>query len=138
MINCLDLLALNLWYLYFVHPYLFSHAQSINHLYLIIYYTHCAKVQKYNLIFGANIVVEHYEKRIEILHGCPFEGWHNRARPSHTVRQNWLGWPCPVRSTLKMKPMQEFDSFSIVFYYIISTKYLKVGELFCHVHISGL
>ena len=37
-----------------------------------------------------------------------------------------------------MTPMQEFDSFSIVFYYIISTKYLKVGELFCRVHISGL
>ena len=41
--------------------------------------THCAKVQKYEqvkifLICDTNNVVEHYGKRIKILHGCPFEG----------------------------------------------------------------
>ena len=44
--------------------------------------SHCAKVQKYKrakqvsnfLICGANDVLEHYGKRFEILHGCPFEG----------------------------------------------------------------
>jgi hypothetical protein len=40
---------------------------------------HTVKVQKYNRAkyvsnCGANNVVEHYRKRIKILHGCPFEG----------------------------------------------------------------
>ena len=34
--------------------------------------------------------------------------------------------------------MQDFNSFSIMFYYIISTEYHKIGDLFCLVHISGL
>ena len=46
-------------------------------------WTHYAKVQKYEqgkidfhffYICGATDVVEHYGKRITILHGCPFEG----------------------------------------------------------------
>ena len=49
-----------------------------------------------------------------------------------------LGWPCSVRSALKRTPMQDFNSFSIMFYYIITTTYQKVGDLFCPVHISGL
>ena len=36
------------------------------------------------------------------------------------------------------KSMQDFNSFSIMFYYIISTTYQKIGDLFCPVHISGL
>ena len=27
--------------------------------------------------------------------------------------------------------MQDFDSFSTIFYYIISTTYQKIGDLFC-------
>ena len=34
--------------------------------------------------------------------------------------------------------MQDFNSFSIIFYYLISTTYQKIGDLFCPVHISGL
>ena len=34
--------------------------------------------------------------------------------------------------------MQDFDFFPIMFYYIISTTYKKIGDLFCPVHISGL
>jgi len=35
--------------------------------------------------------------------------------------------------------VQDFNSFSIMFYYIISsTTYQKIGDLFCPVHISGL
>ena len=34
--------------------------------------------------------------------------------------------------------MQDFNSFSLMFYYIISTTYQKIGDLFCPVHISGL
>ena len=34
--------------------------------------------------------------------------------------------------------MQDFNSFSIMFYYIISATYQKIGDLFCPVHISGL
>ena len=48
-----------------------------------------------------------------------------------------LGWPCPVRSALKRTPVQDFNSFSIIFYCIISTTYQKIGDLFCPVHISG-
>ena len=49
-----------------------------------------------------------------------------------------VGWPCLVRSVLKRTPVQDFDSFSIMFYYIISITYQKSGDLFCLVHISGL
>ena len=49
-----------------------------------------------------------------------------------------LGWPCYVRSDLKRTPLQDFNSFSIIFYYIISTTYQKIRDLFCSVHISGL
>ena len=34
--------------------------------------------------------------------------------------------------------MQDFNSFSITFNYIISTTYQKIGDLFCPVHIYGL
>ena len=86
-------------------------------------------------------VVEHYGKIIEILYGHPFEGWLNRARPSHPFWQkstDWLNWLCPIRSVLKGTPVQNFNSFSIMFYYVIRTTYQKIGDLFCPVHISGL
>ena len=35
-------------------------------------------------------------------------------------------------------PVQDFNSFPIMFYYIISTTYQKIGDLFCPVHNSGL
>ena len=82
-------------------------------------------------------IVEQYGKRIKILHRCPFKGWPNRARPSHPFWQKGLEWPCPVRSALKRTPVQDFNSFSIIFYCIISTTYQKIGDLFCPVHISG-
>jgi hypothetical protein len=34
--------------------------------------------------------------------------------------------------------MHYFNSFPIMFYYIISTTYQKIGDLFCPVHISEL
>ena len=52
--------------------------------------------------------------------------------------RNWLNWPCPVRSALKRTHVQDFNSFSIMFYYIISTTCLKIGDLFCPIHIYGL
>ena len=51
--------------------------------------------------------------------------------PAFLQRQKGLEWPCPVRSALKMTPVQDFNSFSITFYYIISTIYQKIGDLFC-------
>ena len=39
-------------------------------------------------------------------------------------------------SALKRTTGQDFNYFSIVIYYIISTKYQKVGDLFCPVHTS--
>ena len=39
------------------------------------------------------------------------------------------------RPALIKTPMQDFDSFSIMFYYINSTIYQKIGDLCCPVHI---
>ena len=92
-------------------------------------------------ICGAKNVVEHYGKRIEILHERCFVGWPNGSRPSHPFWQksaDWLNWPCTIRSALNRTPVQDFNSSSIIFYYIISTTYQKIGDLFCSVHISGL
>ena len=50
---------------------------------------------------------------------------------------DWLNWPCPVRSALKRTPVQDFSSFPIMFYYIISTTYQKL-ETYFDLHISGL
>ena len=61
-----------------------------------------------------------------------------RARSSLRFWQKGLGWPYPVRSALKRTPAQDFNSFSIMFYHIISATYQKIGDLFCPVHISGL
>ena len=65
---------------------------------------------------GANDVVEHYGKIIlrtdQTGHGHPT-----------LFDRNWLHWPCPVRSALKRTPVQDFDSFSIMIYYIISITY---------------
>ena len=47
-----------------------------------------------------------------------------------------LGWLCPVMSALKRTPGEDFNHFSIMFCYIISTTYQKIGDLFCPVHIS--
>ena len=80
-----------------------------------------------------------YGKRIKILHGCPFEGWPNRAWPIQPISRflpKRVGWPCPVRSALKRTPVQDFNSFSIR--YIISTTYQKIGDLFCSDYNSGL
>ena len=89
--------------------------------------SHCKKVQKYKrakyvsnfLICGANNVVQHYRKRIEILHGHPFVCWPNRSCPSHLFWQklaDWLKWPWSVRSAFKRTHMQDFNCFSIMFY----------------------
>ena len=58
------------------------------------------------------------------------------AWPIHPI--SWflpqrVGWPCLDRSALKRTPMLDFNSFSIMFYYIISTTYEKIGDLFCPV-----
>ena len=50
-------------------------------------------------------------KRIKIMHGCPFDG---TAIQAHLPKR--VGWPCPVRSALKRTPVQDFNSFSIMFY----------------------
>ena len=41
-----------------------------------------------------------------------------------------VGWPCPVRSAFKRTPVQDLNYFSIMLYYIISTNYQKIGDLF--------
>ena len=60
------------------------------------------------------------------------QNWYfNRAWPSKPICQKRVGWPCLVRSALKRMPVQDFNSFSIMFYYIFSTTYQKIGGLFC-------
>ena len=51
---------------------------------------------------------------------------------------DWLNWPCPVMSALKRTPLHDFNYFSIMFCYIISNTYQKIGHLFCPAHISEL
>ena len=52
----------------------------------------------------------------------------------HTVRKSRSFWQkLAVRSALKRTPVQDFDYFSIIFYYMISSKYQKIGDLFCPV-----
>ena len=41
-----------------------------------------------------------------------------------------LNWPCPFRSAIKRTHMQDFNSFSIMFYYIISTTFKKLETYF--------
>jgi hypothetical protein len=41
-----------------------------------------------------------------------------------------LGWPCPARSALKRTLVQDFNSFSIMFYYIISSTYQYLETYF--------
>ena len=43
---------------------------------------------------------------------------------------------CHVRSALKKTSVQDFNCFSIMFYYISSTTYQKIGDLYCPVHIQ--
>ena len=56
-----------------------------------------------------------------------------RADLTHPFWQksaDWLNWLCPVRSALKRTSVQDFNSFSIMFYCIISITYKEVGDLF--------
>ena len=50
----------------------------------------------------------------------------------------WMGWPYPVWSALKKTPEQDYNYFSIMYYYIISTKYQKIGDPILLCYISGL
>ena len=40
---------------------------------------------------------------------------------------------CPIRSANKRTHLQDFNYFSIMFYYNISTTYKNIGDLFCSV-----
>ena len=57
---------------------------------------------------------------------------------SHPFCQKGLGWPCQVGQPSKGHPCRILILFSIMFYYIISTTYQKIGVLFCPVHIFGV
>ena len=74
-----------------------------------------------------NNLEENAGKRIKILHGCSFEGWPNRAWPVQPQRVEWL---CPIRSDLKRTTVLHFNSFFIMFHYIFSTTYQKLGDPF--------
>ena len=97
--------------------------------------THCLEYQQGEidlsnfLICGTDNLVKYYGKRIEMLQGCPFEGWPNRAQrqPSHPFWQklaDWLNWPCPVRSALK-RTTTSLQDFTIA---IITRSWLKTAD----------
>ena len=49
-----------------------------------------------------------------------------------TLFGRWAWMAVPVMSDFKRTPVEDFNSFSIMFYYI-STTYKKIGDLFCPV-----
>ena len=69
---------------------------------------------------------------------CRFCAWKWPFQPISQSLPKRVGWPCSVRPALKRTPVQNLNSFSIMFYYIISTTYQKIWDLFCPVHIFGL
>ena len=75
------------------------------------------------MICGANDIVEHYEKRIKIFLRADLTG------PGTAIQAHLPKRLCPVRSDLKRTPVQDFNSFSVMFYYIISTTYQKIEDL---------
>jgi hypothetical protein len=90
------------------------------------------------LICGTNNIVEHYGKIINILHGvilrADLTGYSQFSQSADFCQKGQrVGWPCPVRSALKRTSVQDFNSFSIIFYYIFSTSYQKIEDLFCPV-----
>ena len=101
---------------------------------------HCAKVQKYNrakqvsnsFLCGTKNVVEHWNCESKSFWGLTLQG---KAIPSFLAEISWIGYALD-RSDLKRTPMQDFISFSIVLYYIISITYQKIGDLLCLVDIS--
>ena len=81
------------------------------------------------MISDAKNVVKHYGKIIKIQALFSQKGWDGRAL---------LGQPRTIYSevcgsALKRIPVQDFNSFFIMFYYIISTTYKKIRDLFCPV-----
>ena len=80
--------------------------------------------------------MEQYGKIIKILHWRPFEGWPNtanRARPSKPICQKGWDGCAQLGQPWKGHLCRIFNYFSIMFYYIISTTYQKIGDLFCPV-----
>ena len=74
-----------------------------------------------NVLPGSGItvstVVEHHGKILKSFTGVLLRAdLLNRAWPSKTIFQKRVGCPWPVRSALKRTRMQDFGSFSIIFY----------------------
>ena len=74
--------------------------------------------------------VGHGRKIIKILHRCPFEGWPSRAQPSKPICQKGWDGRALLGQPLKGHLCRMSILFSIMFYYIISTTYQKIGDLF--------
>ena len=71
------------------------------------------------------------------LSSCPFVP--GQEHPFWQKSADWLNLICPVRSAaLKRTPVENFNSFSAMFYCMISTTHQKIGDLFCPFLISGL
>ena len=74
---------------------------------------------------------ESYGKKLKSCKGILLRtGLFNRARPSKPFLPK-------MGHALKRTPVQDFDYFSIIFYYMISTSYQKFGDLFCPIIILG-
>ena len=62
---------------------------------------------------------------------------HSQFSPFARFLGKWAKLAVPF-GWLLQNDLQDFNFFPIMFYYIISTTYQKIGDLFCPVHISGL
>ena len=64
-----------------------------------------------------------FDSKILYQHTFSYNGW-----PSKPFLPKRVGWLCPVRSAIKRTFLQDLNSFFIMFYYIISTTYQKIGD----------
>jgi hypothetical protein len=77
-------------------------------------------------------LLEHYGKRIRILHGCLFEGWSNRAQAFEPFLPKKMGWPCPVRvrNILSLSPLVSFKTRELSFAQFCNFLYIFEGSVF--------
>ena len=77
----------------------------------------------YFLICGANNVVEHYRKRIKILH--PFEGWPNKAGPSQRAPAFLaeIGWLAKLAMPCYVSPQKDTRTGFLLFFHDVLLHY---------------
>ena len=105
--------------------------------------SHCAKVQKYDqskiglqffdvLIMQQNIMEKELTSCTGVLLRADLTGHGQFSQLADICQKGWDGHAL-LGQPSKRSPVQDFNSFSIMFYYIFSITYQKIGDLFCPV-----